>query len=109
MATAIVPQEKFVGQAELFDPPSDADRQHWAEATRGEWDAPDIPSEPRLPFPEFIETQASWFRSFGHDAADFLTSQLDQIAATARYLKAKCPADFDSRAALCERREGGAA
>jgi hypothetical protein len=57
----------------------------------------DGPREPHVPFPEWIETQASWFRSLGSDAAEWLAAELQQLADLARTLRADTPEQLTDR------------
>jgi hypothetical protein len=80
----------------LMGPMADADAEDEAPAPGGF-------DEPALPFGEWIAAQASWFRSFGTDAADWMARQIDDLANEARFHGASSPADFDDRRAMQDR------
>jgi hypothetical protein len=83
-------------------------RAWWAEHADG-WDAATVPGEPLLPFPDWIECQAGWFRSLSSNAGDWLAAELQQLADLARSLWADTPERLvDRRDAMDrERRDRG--
>lgn len=68
---------------ELIDPLADDDMP-----------APIIPS---VPFAQWLEDQASYFRSLGHSGADFIAELIQSAAETARALQASSPSEYEAR------------
>ena len=68
----------------------------------------DGPREPLLSFPDWIETCASYYRSLGSDAADWLAAEIQELADLARALHAATPDQFDGRRAALSRSERNA-
>jgi hypothetical protein len=68
-------------------------------------DATVAPSEPRLPFPEWIRLAGSMirFHGDGSSASTWLAAKIDAIAEEAVLLQARCPAEFDARLEVMER------
>jgi hypothetical protein len=60
------------------------------------------PSDARMPFADWLACQASWYRSFGTEAADYLAGLIDGHAGWARTLGAQSPADLAERLALID-------
>ena len=57
----------------------------------------DAPREPRLPFAEWIQCQASWFGSQDTAAGRWLAAELTELADLARALCATGPEELDDR------------
>jgi hypothetical protein len=55
-----------------------------------------------LPFPELIETHASYFRSLETAVGDFLARQLDELADMARLVRATSPDTYEARVEVLE-------
>lgn len=55
------------------------------------------PSGPRAPFATWLADQASYYRSLGHPAADFLADVIAGTADMARSLRASSPAEYEAR------------
>ena len=62
----------------------------------------DAPGVPTVPFPAWIELQASALRSHGTEAAGWLAGRLDELATLARFLKATTPAEFEAREEIAD-------
>jgi hypothetical protein len=66
----------------------------------------DGPREPLVSFPDWIQGCASYYRSLGSDAADWLAAEIQELADLARLLNAVSPEQLlDRRAALGDPRE----
>jgi hypothetical protein len=106
-----IPEDAELVPPELVDPFLDDD------AMEHDWDAEYVPldlddpacggddlvaGEPTLPFAAWIECHAARIRSGGTDAAAWLAGKLDELAATARFLDAQAPGQFDDRLDLAE-------
>src|SRR4051794_22416237 len=74
---------------ELVDPLADDD-------SPGLDDLP-APSEPRVPFAQWLADQASYYRSLGTEAGAFVAELIQGTAEMARSLKAASPAEYEAR------------
>ena len=68
----------------------------------------DFPGPPRLPLADWIEVQAAWFRSQDTDAANWLASEVQELADLCRALHAATVDQFDGRRAALAKSERNA-
>lgn len=86
-----------VEDEDVFEPePAD-----WEAIRDGGCDLPG-PVAGVLSFADWISVQASYYRSLGSDAADWLAREIEGMATTARFLGANNPNSFDDRLEVLE-------
>jgi hypothetical protein len=104
-AAAWPPSAEVDGECwQLGSGPADADAA-WQAASNGTWDPPAIPGEPGLPLTDWIEAQASWYRSLATDAADLVADALTELARTVRLTRAATVIEYLDRAEVLDRND----
>ncbi len=75
---------------ELIDPFAD-------DADPGLDDGLPVPSDCRVPFSQWLDGCASYYRGQGGSAAEWLADRIAELADMARTLKASSPDDYEAR------------
>lgn len=83
---------------EVIEPTEEDWADYWQFSEAVDASEPE-PSEPLLPFADWIETQAAYFRSLGTEAAAWLAGKVDDLAADARFMGARGPESYEDRKA----------